>query len=328
MKSLNFIEVHNAGMPVRIVFAPGVPGDDMKEKKAYCEKNLDWVRRLLTYEPRGSSSSYGVLVTSPTSKEALFGALFFDPSGWHDMCGHASMGLACYLVRSELVTEPKSVVEMCVDTPAGLVKLLAHPDGRVSLVNVPSFVLGGFKARSAEFGSLTVHLAYGGNLYGIVDLDELEVDWSLDTLLDLVELSKELWRPVNEKARSMGEYELYGFRFSKRLSQQPARYLGVLVFGSPKRPLLDRSPSGTGSSAHLAYLHYIDAVKPLKPVEFVSAVNTVFVGKIISEAVVNGRKAVVPEISTVTRACYLTGYSTAILEPDDPIGEGFPPLLI
>lgn len=328
MRSLTFVEVHNAGMPVRIVFSPGVPGERMRDKKAHCEKNLDWVRRLLTYEPRGSSNSYGVLVTSPSSGEAHLGAVFFDSSGWHDMCGHASMGLACYLVRSGLIGRTGGLVEIRVDTPAGLVRLVSESDGRVSLINVPSFVLEPVRARSAKFGDLTVYLAYGGNLYGIVDLDELGVTWSPEALWDLVELSRELWGEVSERARSLCSHELYGFRFSKAITLRPPRYYGILIFGSPKRPLLDRSPSGTGSSAHIAYLYYRNAVKIMESVEFVSAINTVFLGRIVGETVVSGWRAVVPEISTATRACYMTAYSTVVLEPDDPLGEGFPPLPI
>ncbi|MCS7098801.1 MAG: proline racemase family protein [Sulfolobales archaeon] len=328
MRVLSFIEVHNAGMPVRIVFAPSVPGSGMVDKKKFCERNLDWIRKLLTYEPRGSGSSYGVLVTSPASGEAQYGALFFDSSGWHDMCGHASMGLVCYLARSGAIDFPDGVAEVSLDTAAGLVRLFVDRGGSVRLVNVPSYVLGSTEVSSPRFGRVPVHLAYGGNLYGVVDLDELGVDWNPSSLLDLVELSKEIWREVGEKARSASPHELYGFRFSKVVTRRPPKYYGILIFGSPERPLLDRSPSGTGSSAHLAYLHHINAVKVRESVEFVSAVNTVFTGRIVGTVTVGGRDAVIPEISTAARGCYLTSYSTVVLEPDDPLGEGFPPLPI
>lgn len=106
MLPVSYVELHNAGMPVRLVFMPNVPGKTMTEKKEYCRNKLDWIRRLLTYEPRGSSNSYGVLITEPSNRSASFGAVFFDSSGWHDMCGHASIGFTCYAVRSGLV-EPK-----------------------------------------------------------------------------------------------------------------------------------------------------------------------------------------------------------------------------
>jgi len=329
LKAVSYVEVHNAGMPVKIVFVPWVPGGDMREKKSYCERELDWLRKLLTYEPRGSSNSYGVLVTSPVNEFAHLGAVFFDPSGWHDMCGHASMGLACYLVRSGLFKASSGKVELALDTPAGVVKLIVETGalaGRVRLVNVPSYVVSGFNVTSSKFGSVTVDLAYGGNLYGIVDLDELGVEWSLEALPELVELARELWKPVEERAKSTSSYELYGFRFSKKISSSPPRYYGILLFGSPKRVLLDRSPSGTGSSAHLAHLYHLGLVKKGEVVEFLSAINTAFLGKVLDETETAGRKAIIPEITTALRACYVTGYSTAILEPDDPLKEGFAPL--
>ncbi len=312
-----------------MVFVPGIPGRSMAEKKEYCRSRLDWIRRLLTYEPRGSSNSYGALITEPSRPGAAFGALFFDSSGWHDMCGHASMGFACYAVRTGLVEPSEPEVEVPLDTPAGLVRLRVEVSGRnprrVRMVNVPSYVLGEARVDVGSYGRVEVYLAYGGNLYVVVDLDELGLEWSLDRLPELVDLAVGVWREVL-KGVGTGGYELYGVRLSKRISKSPTRYYGILLFGSPTRPLLDRSPSGTGSSAHLAYLHYLGEVGVGEEVEFLSAVNTVFVGRVLEEVEYGGRRAVVPEVSTKDRGCYLTGYATAVKEPDDPLGDGVPPL--
>lgn len=56
-------------------FCSDLPGRDIIEKK-FCRFRLDWIRRLLTYEPRGSSNSYGALITEPLRPGASFGALF------------------------------------------------------------------------------------------------------------------------------------------------------------------------------------------------------------------------------------------------------------
>ena len=327
MLSVSYIELHNAGMPIRLVFVPGIPGRSMAEKKEYCRSRLDWVRRLLTYEPRGSSNSYGALITEPARSEAAFGALFFDSSGWHDMCGHASMGFACYAVRFGLVEPSEPEVEVPLDTPAGLVRLRVEVSGRtprrVRMVNVPSYVLSEARVDVGGYGHVRVHLAYGGNLYAVVDLDELGLEWDVRRLPELLNLAVEVWRGALKEVGTEGA-ELYGVRLSKRVSK--SRYYGVLLFGSYSRPLLDRSPSGTGSSAHLAYLHHLGEVGVRDEVEFVSAANTVFTGRILEEVEYGGRRAVVPEVSTVDRGCYVTGYATAIREPDDPLGEGTPPL--
>lgn len=332
MRVLNVVEVHNAGMPVRIVFVPNIPGSSMIDKKNYCKQNLEWVRKLITYEPRGSSNSYGVLITDPSDKDAHFGALFMSPGGWHDMCGHSSMAFACYATRTGLInlSDEKPLI---LDTPAGLVKLYVDTFdlGKVRMINVPSYVVETRRYQLGNYGSIEVYLSYGGNLCGIIDLDIIGIEWSLDLLPELFPLVKEVWKKLLKepvKVRYLSSVELHGIRLSKRISKSPLRYHGILIYGSPERPLLDRSPSGTGSSAHIAYLYHINEVKVGEQVEFHSAINTVFKCRIIGETIIYDMKAVIPEVSSKNRACYITGFSTIVLEPDDPLGEGFPPLII
>lgn len=331
MLSVSYVELHNAGMPIRLVVMPNVPGKTMTEKKEYCRNRLDWVRRLLTYEPRGSSNSYGVLITEPSNHDANFGAVFFDSSGWHDMCGHASMGFACYAVRSGLVEPKEPEVEIVLDTPAGLVKLFIEVVGqvprRVRMVNVPSYVLGSLSINVDEYGRIKTYLAYGGNLYVIVDLDSLGLNWTSERIHEFYSLARKVWVAVTKEA-PLASIELYGVRFSKKISENPMKYYGILFFGSPSRLLLDRSPSGTGSSAHIAYLHNIGEVKVGEVVEFISAINTSFSARILGTIEFKGKEAVIPEISTADRGCHITGYSVAIMEPDDPLKDGVPPLLV
>lgn len=126
-----------------------------------------------------------------------------------------------------------------------------------------------------------------------------------------------MWVAVTKEIPSTSA-EVYGVRLSKKISESPLKYYGILFFGSPSRMLLDRSPSGTGSSAHIAYLHHIGEVEAGDVVEFVSAINTSFSARILGVTESGGRRAVIPEISTVDRGCHITGYSVAIREPDDP----------
>ncbi len=331
MLSISYVELHNAGMPVRLVFMPNVPGKTMTEKKEYCRNKLDWIRRLLTYEPRGSSNSYGVLITEPSNRGASFGAVFFDSSGWHDMCGHASIGFTCYAVRSGLVEPKEPEVEIVLDTPAGLVRLSVEVVGRaprrVRMVNVPSYVLSSVSVSVDGYGQIKTYLAYGGNLYVVVDLDSLGLDWSSERIHEFYSLARKVWVAVTKEIPSTNA-ELYGVRLSKKISESPLKYYGILFFGSPSRMLLDRSPSGTGSSAHIAYLHHIGEVEAGDVVEFVSAINTSFSARILGVTESGGRRAIIPEISTVDRGCHITGYSVAIREPDDPLEDGVPPLLV
>lgn len=310
---------------------PSVPGSTMQEKKRYCAERLDWLRRVLTHEPRGSENSYGILVTSPASRGAHFGAVFMDQTGWHDMCGHASMGFASIAVRLGLVERREPVTEVVLDTPAGRVELRVRVEGgevrSVSMVNVPSFVHSVKEVEVGGYGRLRVPVVFGGNFYGIVELRELGLRWSREALPELIRVAREVWAQIDgpdvAHPTVKGLRGVYGVRFVEKVRDEPYRAYGILIFGSRDRPLVDRSPSGTGTSAHLAYLHSRGELGVGAEAEFVSAVGTVFRGRVLGVTKVGPYEAVVPEVSTVDRGGYVTGYATWVVEEDDPLGEGF-----
>lgn len=335
--SVECIEGHNAGMPVKVVFLPHIPGKTMLEKKEYCASNLDHIRKLLTYEPRSGSNSYGVVVTSPSQKDAHFGAIYFDPSGWHDMCGHATMFLASMSVQRNLIMiDGKKSVEVFIDTPAGRVSVTVHlkENGEVdhvSLTNVPSFVHSAFTIKLKNFGEINIPVVFGGDFYAMVDLDAFNISYSREALPEIHDISteilsklkdKELTHPIEKDLKG-----IYGVRYQSTLSQEPRRMYGVLFFGTPSRVSLDRSPSGTSSSAHLAYLYYIrKQLKLGEKVEFLSSIGTKFIGVAKEETQVGNYKAIVPEISTVDKACFITGFSTYVVDELDPLEEGYKPV--
>ncbi len=331
---INTIEAHNAGMPIRIVMLPSIPGKSMIDKLRFCRKELDWLRRMLMFEPRGSRNSYGILVTSPASESADFGALFMDPTGWHSMCGHASMGFASVAVQLGLVKVREPITSITLDTPAGLVKLdVEVVNGsvrRVSLTNVPSFILKEVKVSVKGYGRIKAYISFGGNFYAVVRLEDLGIKWGMNALGRLIEVARSVWRELKSEELlnplTGVKGELYGVRFAETITERPRREYGILIFGSPDNPLVDRSPSGTGSSAHLAYLRYLGEVGVNEEVRFVSPVNTEFAGEVVGEGIDKGVKYVVPRISTIDKGGYVTGYATWVIDGDDPLREGFEPL--
>lgn len=335
--SVECIEGHNAGMPVKVVFVPHIPGKSMLEKKSYCATKLDHIRKMLTYEPRSGSNSYGVVITSPSQSEAHFGAIYFDSSGWRDMCGHATMFAGSLLVQKGIVdTENKQSIEIVIDTPAGMVKLEVHmkADGsvdHVSLTNVPSFVLGTYRLSLKEYGDLDVPVIFGGDFYAIIDLDAIKIKYSRKNLPVLKNLALEVLSLFQNKdiehPIERGLKGVYGVRFQSRLSGTENRMYGILFFGDSQRVSLDRSPSGTSSSAHLAYLYFTEkAVKLGGRVEFVSPTETVFAGAVIDEAKIGSYNAIVPEISSMDKACFITGFSTYVMDIEDKLEYGFEPI--
>jgi proline racemase len=82
----------------------------------------------------------------------------------------------------------------------------------------------------------------------------------------------------------------------------------------------DRSPCGTGTSARMAQLHARGEL-PLHQ-DFVneSFIGTRFVGRLVDEAIIGGRPAVVP---TITGRAWITGTAQYQLDPSDPFPAGF-----
>ena len=130
------IDCHAPGEPLRIITGgiPPIPGETILDRRRFFRENLDPVRRLLMWEPRGHHDMYGCVLTPPVSAEAQYGILFMHNEGYSTMCGHGVIGLVTALLQlGQLpMTAPETAVTL--DTPAGEVRARARiEDGRLLL---------------------------------------------------------------------------------------------------------------------------------------------------------------------------------------------------
>jgi proline racemase len=93
--SVSATDYHTAGEPFRIVSGGVGPilGEAVLDKRAWAIENLDRVRRLLVYEPRGHADMYGCFVTEPDDGDGDLGVLFFHNAGFSTACGHGTIAL-------------------------------------------------------------------------------------------------------------------------------------------------------------------------------------------------------------------------------------------
>ena len=91
----------------------------------------------------------------------------------------------------------------------------------------------------------------------------------------------------------------------------------VVIFGDH---MADRSPCGTGTSAKLATLYKKGEIKVGQPFVYESFIGSQFKGVILDTTKVADYDAVIPQI---TGSAYLTGESTYVIDPDDPLKYGF-----
>ena len=66
-KRMVTVDMHTGGEPLRIVTSgyPVIPGRNSIERREYCANELDHLRKLIMWEPRGHADMYGCILTPP-----------------------------------------------------------------------------------------------------------------------------------------------------------------------------------------------------------------------------------------------------------------------
>ncbi|MCZ4068614.1 proline racemase family protein [Microbacterium sp. H37-C3] len=322
------VDSHTEGMPTRVIVG-GVgtlPGATMEERRQRFMAENDGLRRLLMNEPRGHSAMSGAILQPPTRPDADFGVLYIEVSGCLPMCGHGTIGVATVLVETGMVPVVEPITTIRLDTPAGLVVAeVAVSDGhadRVTIRNVPSFSVGlGRAVEVPGFGPVTYDLAFGGNFYAIVRLDDLGLPFDRSRKDDLLRAGLAIMAAVDEADNPVhpvdgtirGCHHVY-----LEAPGSTARHSRHAMAIHPG--WFDRSPCGTGTSARMAQLHARGEL-PLHT-DFVneSYIGTAFTGRLVEQTEVAGIPAVIP---TITGRAWVSGTAQYMLDPSDPFPEGF-----
>ncbi|WP_263254167.1 proline racemase family protein [Saccharopolyspora rosea] len=328
VRTISAVDSHTEGMPTRVVTGGvgPVPGDSMAQRRRYFIEHLDDLRRFLVDEPRGHPAMSGAILQPPTRPDADWGVLYIEVSGMLPMCGHGTIGVATVLVETGMVpvTEPETAVRL--DTPAGLVEArVAVRDGtaeRVTLRNVDSFAV----ALDAEvpvpgLGRVRYDMAYGGNFYAIVELDDLGLPFDRSRKDEILDAGLRIMAAVNEHDRPRHPVDelVAGCKHVQFVApDSTARHSRNAMAIHPG--WFDRSPCGTGTSARMAQLHARGELAI--GAEFVneSFIGTRFTGRLVAETSVGGVPAVVPEFSG---RAWITGTANYLLDPADPFPAGF-----
>jgi len=326
---LHAVDSHTEGMPTRVItggVAP-LPGATMMERRQWFLANSDDLRTLLMYEPRGHSAMSGAILQPPTRADADWGVLYIEVSGCLPMCGHGTIGVATVLVETGMVAVTEPVTTIRLDTPAGLVVAeVAVENGAaraVTIRNVPSYTHRlDAEVEVPGFGTVRYDLAYGGNFYAMVRLEDLGLPFDrahkqalLDAGLAIMEAIDKHDRPVH-----VTDPEISG-----------CHHVALIAPGSDARHSrhamaiypgwFDRSPCGTGTSARMAQLHTRGELALHTDFVNESFIGTRFTGRLVEETqLAGGLTAVVP---TITGAAWLTGTAQYFLDPDDPFPAGF-----
>jgi proline racemase len=328
VRTLSAIDSHTEGMPTRVITGGVgvIPGATMEERRQYFLANLDDLRLFLMNEPRGHSAMSGAILQPPTRPDADWGVLYVEVSGCLPMCGHGTIGVATVLVESGMVPVSEPVTQVRLDTPAGLVVVdVAVRDGRaehVTLRNVPAYAHAlDASVEVKGLGTVTYDMAYGGNFYAILPLEQLGIpfdradkDRILQAGLDILAAINETDRPVHPEDPGISGCKHVQFTAPGRNGSHSRNAMAI------HPGWFDRSPCGTGTCARMAQLHARGELALETDFVNESFIGTSFTGRLLETTTVGDRPGVVP---TVRGRAWITGMGNYLLDPSDPFPTGF-----
>ena len=312
MLEIEAVDYHTAGEPFRIVEGQSLRGRTILEKRRDAGERLDHLRRLLVNEPRGHADMYGCFVTEPEDEGADLGVVFFHNAGYSTACGHGTIALVTWALESGVIAPSGDETRVVVDVPSGRIETHAlMRDGDVTSVrfrNVPAYVWGTDVLPG-------VNVAFGGAFYAAVE--ERVAPEELPRLIERgrqlkheLEAQHEIVHPLEPELR-----DVYGVIFWQREGENVQRNVAVFADGE-----VDRSPCGSGTSARLALLDASGELPRGAELRHVGIVGTEFRARVVGDADVSGRPAVITEVEG---SAHRTGEHRFVLEDADELGTGF-----
>jgi 4-hydroxyproline epimerase len=309
IETIRVADSHTAGEPTRVVLEGGPPLGDgpLAARRDLFRDRFDHYRRAIVCEPRGWDAMVGALLMAPHAEDCAAGVIFFNNVGYLGMCGHGTIGVVHTLAHLGRLRPGVCRLE----TPVGAVEAHMHPDGAVSVRNVPSRrYRADVMLEVPGFGVVRGDVAWGGNWFFLAEdhgqelvpgnLERLtEVSWAIRRALAAN-------RITGEDGAEIDHVELTG--------PSPAAGVNSRNFVLCPGGAYDRSPCGTGTSARVACLAEEGRLAPGEIWRQESILGGVFEA---SYALVDGE--IVP---TITGRAHITGMAELMLEPADPFRWG------
>ena len=323
---IHIVQCHACG-EVGDVIVEGVappPGETLWDQSRWIARDQA-LRNFVLNEPRGGVHKHVNLLVPPKHPEADAGFIIMEPADTPPMSGSNSMCVATVLLETGRVPMKEGTNTLTLEAPGGLARVTAEcRSGRVESVTVtnhPSF--SGHLDAVVEvegLGSIQIDTAYGGDSFAVVDAPALGFRLSPDEAKDLADLGVRISDAATEQL---------GFHHPTNPDWQ---HISFCLFRTPVvdsetrhavaiRPgKIDRSPTGTGVSAHLALLQARGEADVGSTLIARSIIDSVFTGRIETMTQVGDLPAIVPSL---TGRAWIYGRSEVLLAPDDPWPQGY-----
>ncbi|MFV9549919.1 proline racemase family protein [Algibacter sp. PT7-4] len=327
------IDMHTGGEPLRVIIDgfPKLSGNSVLEYRRNCKEHFDYLRTALMFEPRGHADMYGCILLPPNDDEGDFGIIFLHNEGYSTMCGHAIIAISTLAINMNWIHVKEGDNVLKIDAPCGRITSFTNvKNGQVTGVRfhcVPSFVVGLDRTVKVEgLGNVTYDLAYGGAFYAYVDMAKNNFNFNLNAASyralitngmkiknAVINSDHEIIHPFEEDLSFN-----YGTIFidnNKQTSGADSRNVCIFAEGE-----VDRCPTGSGVSGRMAIHKARKEIDYGETMTIESITGSVFKGSIISEENYGPFTAVIPQVEG---NAYITGIQTFVINPNDPMKDGF-----
>ncbi|MEO8221009.1 MAG: proline racemase family protein [Specibacter sp.] len=320
-------DYHAAGEPFRIVptlpfLIPGSTAAERREKAMAGDANK--LRQLLVNEPRGHAEMYGGFVVPPNDAGAHFGALFWHRDGFSTACGHGTMALGAWAVRSGLVRAPDDGdTDVVIDVPSGRVtarvSMVGGKVAQVAFQNVPSRVVArDVEVKTADFGRLRVDLAWSGALYASLPAAAAGLEVTPSNLAKVIAAGGQVRAGLAKQLADAHVDGVFGTIFHEPMQHSGSglRQRNVNIFADGQ---VDRSPSGSGTAARVVLLSETGELPDGEVLEHYSIIDSRFAARVVDRVAGQGGGLVVE----VSGRAFPVGEGKFTLDADDELGLGF-----
>ncbi len=309
LKKIKVIDSHTCGEPTRVIISggPNLGKGSMQERVQVFKLKHDTFRSAIVNEPRGSEIIVGALLCEPSNQEYTTGVIFFNNIGYLGMCGHGTIGVVKTLHYMGSIKPGLHLIE----TPVGLVRANLHTDGKVSIINVPSYRFNeNVEIEIEKYGRMTGDVAWGGNWFFLTEDQNLDINIRNINLLTkcAVKIREYLFQHgiTGKNGAVIDHIELFGPPSSQKADSKNF----VLCPGNT----CDRSPCGTGTSAKMICLYERGMLPIGKTWRQESIIGSIFECELLKID-----KQILPKISAYA---HITGECTLIIDSTDPYPSG------
>lgn len=334
------VETHS-GEPMRVITGgvPNIPGNSVYEQMKWLEQNDDQIRMLMLREPRGYPPMCCNLIVPPKHPDAAAGYIIMEQVEYPVMSGGNTIAVATVLLETGMIPMHEPWTEFVLEAPAGLIGIRAECRSgkvrQVTFTNVPAFAAHLDAVIDVpELGRVTVDVGWGGMFYVIADVRQFPgLALVPARAAEITRVSAMVLRAAQDQLPvEHPDYPGVGITIAQLSgpADDPAAdrknavtmASGPVDFADPATwtGSVDRCPCGTGTCARMATLYAKGELGLKEPFRHQGILGNVYTGELLEEVRVGPYTAVVP---TISGQAWISGYSTWVLDPDDPFVNGF-----